>query len=258
MVRRKTPIEERFANAQRRWMRLLTEFIQLREKYALLHPMLFDNRVEFQHNVLRKRRGFETLQRSLFLSCCLDIFKLTLDRSSDACMSKSMSDLDDGKLNASLKAHYIAAELKIYEDDEDPVVAAIDRSFATDRAVEFGRAYDERREGVIEAWGQVEQGATFAKCHHIRHNLVAHTRLAGAYFDPIDIRALGIEFIELKPAIDLMQALIEELGGLIHSSGFAWERLSQNLTGAADDFWGVSNMSMNQIVWQSGITDTSR
>jgi hypothetical protein len=67
-------------------MRLLTEFIQLKERYALLHPMLFDNRVEFQHQVLKKRRGFDTLQRSLFLSCCLDIFKLTLDRTSEACM----------------------------------------------------------------------------------------------------------------------------------------------------------------------------
>jgi len=252
------PTDEKFRTARRRWMRLLTEFLQLKERYALLHPMLFDNRVEFQHQVLKKRRGFDTLQRSLFLSCCLDIFKLTLDRSSDACMSKSISDLDDGKLNAALKAHYIAVELKTYEDDEDPLVDAIDRSLAADRAVEFGRAYDERREIVIEAWGQVKQGATFAKCHHIRHNLVAHTRLAGAYFDPIDIRALGIEFNELKQAIDLMQSLIEGLGGLIHSSGFAWERFDQNLTGAADDFWGVSSMSMNQIVWQSGVTGNPR
>lgn len=247
------PTEEKFRIARRRWMRLLTEFFQLKERYALLHPMLFDNRVEFQHDVLKRRRGFNTLQRSLFLSCCLDIYKLTVDKSGQVCIAKCIADLDDGKLTRALRAHYVKVELEAYEGADDPVIAALDRSFAPDRAIKFGLDFDERRERMIEAWKLVKDELTFAKCCTVRNNLVAHTELAGAYFDPIDIRELGIDFNELKPAIDLMQELIEQLGGLIHNSGFAWEQLERIVTSAADDFWGVSDMSMNQIVWQSGI-----
>jgi len=233
-------------------MRLLTEFFQLKERYALLHPMLFDNRLEFQHQVLKKRRGFDTLQRSLFLSCCLDIYKLTLDRTSEACMSHCIGDLNDGKVLPLLRAHYVNTELSTYEGSSDPVVAAIDRTLAPGRATRFGNDFDERRERTIQAWKQVEDGPLFVKCKMVRHELVAHTKLAGAYFDPINIRELGIDFKELKPGIDLMQELIEQLGGLIHNTGFAWEQLERTVTTAADDFWGVAGLSLNQIVMQGG------
>jgi hypothetical protein len=106
---------------------------------------------------------------------------------------------------------------------------------------------------MIEAWKQVEDGPTFAKCKTVRNELVAHTKLVGAYFDPIDITRLDIDFKDLKPAIELMQELIEQLGGLIHSQGFAWDKLERTVTTAADDFWGVASSSVNQIVWQGGI-----
>jgi hypothetical protein len=172
-------------------------------------------------------------------------------------MSKCISDLEDGKLNAALKAHYIKVELTTHEGDSDPVVAGIDRSLAPQRAIRFGHDFDERCERMIEAWRQVEDGPTFAKCRAVRNNLVAHTRLAGPDFEPIDIRKLGIDFTELKPAIDLMQELIEQLGGLIHSTGYAWGQLERTVTTAADDFWGVAGLSLNQIVWQGGIRSES-
>lgn len=251
-------MDEGFRNSRRRWVGLLTEFLQLKERYALLHPMLFDSRIELQHHASGKRRGFDTLQRSLFLSCCLDIYKLTLDESSQASMTRCIHDLKNPKLVPLIKAQYVKDELKTCTGSDDPVVASIEQALVPERTLKFGHEFDKRRLEVIKAWKQILHGQTFALCKTVRHELVAHTQLGRAAFEPIDIRKLGIDFNELKPAIDLMQELIEQLGGLINGTGFAWERLDRIVTSAGEDFWGVSNISMSQIVWQSGIADNPR
>jgi len=246
-------IDEGFRNSRRRYVGMLTEFLQLKERYALLHPMLFDSRIEFQHQALMKRRGFDTLQRSLFLSCCLDIYKLTLDQSSQASMTRCIHDLKNPKLIPLIRAQYIKDELKTCTGSDDPIVAPIEQALVPERTIKFGKDFDKRRVEVIAAWKQILHGGTFALCKTVRHDLVAHTHLGRAAFEPIDIQKLGIDFSELKPAIDLMQGLIEQLGGLIHGTGFAWDQLERTVTGAADDFWGVSGLSLNQIVMQGGI-----
>ena len=250
-------MDEGFRNSRRRWVGLLTEFLQLKERYALLHPMLFDSRIELQHQVLRKRRGFDTLQRSLFLSCCLDIYKLTLDQPSQASMTRCIHDLKNPKLIPLIRAQYVKDELKTCKGSDDPVVVSIEQALVPDRTIKFGQEFDKRRVDVIQAWKKILHGRTFALCKTVRHELVAHTQLGRAALEPIDIRKLGIAFDELKPAIDLMQELIEQLGGLIHGTGFAWEQLERTVTTAADDFWGVSSMSTNQIVMQAGIRHNS-
>ena len=57
---------------------LLDAFIQLRERYALLEPMLFGETVS-KGGSGKQGRGFSILKHSLFLSCSQDIAKLTLD-----------------------------------------------------------------------------------------------------------------------------------------------------------------------------------
>ena len=58
---------------------LLDGFLALRERYALLEPMLFDSNVTANRGSGKQARGFSTLRHSLFLACVQDIAKLTTD-----------------------------------------------------------------------------------------------------------------------------------------------------------------------------------
>ena len=58
---------------------LLDAFILLRERYAILDPMLFDKDVIARHGAKDRARGFNILLNFLFLSCAQDIAKLSMD-----------------------------------------------------------------------------------------------------------------------------------------------------------------------------------
>jgi hypothetical protein len=220
-----------------RSLHLLAEFIQLRERYALLHPMLFSESVQWQYGDRKQWRGFDTLRRSLFLSCCQDIFKLTCDRTGDVSIRYCMDDLKHGKVSKLIRANYVAAELAIDEGYPAPLVAAIDKALASERAIKYGREFDRKYRTACEAWKALQKCETLAKCKVIRHELTAHTKLAANNYDPIDITKLGIPFSNLKPTINAMQELVDQIGGLVRGSAFAWQQLDRLMTTAANDFW---------------------
>ena len=58
---------------------LLDAFPHLRERYAMLDPMLFVEDVPKTRGSGKQRRGFMILRHSLFLSCAQDIAKLALE-----------------------------------------------------------------------------------------------------------------------------------------------------------------------------------
>lgn len=71
-----TPIEKAQAHASH----LLDAFIELRQRYALLEPMLFSEVVTKERGSGKQAHGFKILKHSLFLSCSQDIAKLTMDK----------------------------------------------------------------------------------------------------------------------------------------------------------------------------------
>ncbi len=59
---------------------LLDVFIALREKYALLDPMLFERNTIGLWSTGARGRGFLILKNSLFMSCIMDVSKIALDK----------------------------------------------------------------------------------------------------------------------------------------------------------------------------------
>lgn len=100
---------------------LLDVFIGLRERYALLHPMLFDQGTIGARGSGEQSRGFGILRRSLFLSCAQDIAKLSLDADERApSILKIINALEDESLRRELEDRYARWVLPPIEDEADP------------------------------------------------------------------------------------------------------------------------------------------
>src|SRR5512144_1545936 len=59
---------------------LLDVFIGLREKYALLDPLIFERETVGLWGTGPRARGFVALRNTLFMSCLMDVSKVALDR----------------------------------------------------------------------------------------------------------------------------------------------------------------------------------
>ena len=108
---------------------LLDAFIQLRERYALLEPMLFSEVVTKERGSGRQARGFRILKHSLFLSCSQDIAKLTLDDDERTpSLVNLVRALADGVLHTELKERFAVWKIPSIEEETEPeIVEALRR-----------------------------------------------------------------------------------------------------------------------------------
>lgn len=84
-------------------VRLFTEFVALRERYSLLHPMNFDNELTKRATLDRPRtEGFAMLRRVLFMFCAQDMAKLSLDGRPS---STSLANCTDGLADNAVRDH---------------------------------------------------------------------------------------------------------------------------------------------------------
>lgn len=218
---------------------LLTALLQLRERYAMLHPMLFDERVPKQYGSYKQARGFAILKSSLFLSCCQDIAKLTIDSSTNApSLKRSVEGLMDSGMLAKCKARYIE-DRPIFDGDDKPepdlveVYWSIHASEREARSKEFDSKYVQ----LLTAWEAFSNSPLSNSFRVVRDKVTAHTELKGDDYKPIDISTLGIKWGNLKTVISEMQVIVELLNNLIRDAGFAWESFDGMVEKAALGFW---------------------
>ncbi|WP_036171848.1 hypothetical protein [Massilia sp. 9096] len=217
---------------------LLNDFLQLRERYEMLHPMLFDENVNRRYESSKQGRGFTVLRRSLFLSCCQDIAKLMRDFDSNTpSIKRILTDIAVPEIRADLRQRNCDAELLSERLETDPTLAAIYRARERDQIVKYETEFDRKYDAVMAAWANLKNCAIIADCYTIRNKITAHTEVLRTTYQPIDISKLGITYRDLKPTIDAMEGLVEMVGGLVRGTSFTWERFNMVMTTAATDFW---------------------
>lgn len=219
---------------------LLTFFIQLRERYALLHPMLFAEHVPKQYGSWAQARGFAILKSSLFLSCCQDIAKLATDNyDKTPSISKIMAALDDPFVRHQFRTRYGQGRSSCAEDESDPGMAEVYRRMALEDEVRDGLEFDAKYTEAAGLWSKLSTSASLKSFRQIRDQVTAHTELkfTDGEYKPVDIAALGIKWGDLKSTIESMQHLVELIGQLVRDAGFAWESLDRMLAKAGNDFW---------------------
>ena len=219
---------------------LLDGFLALRERYALLHPMLFEESVAAGRGSGPQGRGFRTLRSSLFLNCAQDIAKLAADADPRTpSVFTIASALRDDNLIGILKARYSAWVVPSIEDETDPEIVEAFRLMEigerAGRAIEF----DRHLQDLHDLADQFEASPTIVSFRAIRDKVTAHTevRFVADRYQLVDVAALGLKWKDLKEAIDKLQRAVELVGMLVRNVGFAWDALDKQLFTMANDFW---------------------
>ena len=221
---------------------LLDAFIRLRERYAMLEPMLFDPDVPKERGSSVQARGFLILRHSLFLSCAQDIAKLALDSHKQTPSIKNlMTSLEDPHLCKILQEKYAIWVTPFTETETDlEIIAALGRIEAREQT-ERRAQFDEILAKAKRHWAALVVEPYLTGFLTIRDKVSAHTEilLVADKYQFVDISTLGIKWSDMKRAIETMQSLVEDLGLVIRNAGFAWDMLDAQLVKAGKDFWLV-------------------
>lgn len=222
---------------------LLDAFIRLRERYCMLHPMLFDEDVPRLRGSGLQSRGFLILRHSLFLSCAQDIAKLTLDADPRTPSIKSLIEaLGNEQLCNGLREIFAIWELGSTETETDPeIIEALKRIELREQS-ERRQQFNEILARAQSNWATLRLEPYLVGFLTIRDKVAAHTEvlLVADKYQFVDISKLGIKWKDMQRAIENMQSIVEDLGLLIRTAGFAWDMLDEQLTKASNEFWTPS------------------
>jgi hypothetical protein len=220
---------------------LLDAFILLRERYAMLSPMLFDKGVVARHGAKDRARGFNILLNSLFLSCAQEIAKLSMDDDERApSIHNLVRAMIDEKVHGELRARYANWAISLISETEPEIVAALEKMQVKEHS-ERGQHFDELYCEMTELWAHLSTSPEMKAFLIIRDKVSAHSevRYSADKYQFVDIYKLGLKWGDLRKAVDMMQRLVELIGLLVRSAGFAWEMLDEQLDAASKHYWNV-------------------
>ena len=218
---------------------LLDAFILLRERYAILAPMLFDKDVVARHGAKDRSRGFNILVNSLFLSCAQDIAKLVMDQDDRApSIHNLVRSVTDEKLRADFRSRYSSWAISPLAEEDPEVLVALQKMQVKEHA-ERGEHFDKLYCELTELWAQLSTSPEMKACKTIRDKVSAHSevRLSADKYQFVEVSKLGLKWGDLKKTVDTMQRVVELLGLLIRNAGFAWEMLDEQLDAASSSYW---------------------
>ena len=221
---------------------LLDAFIGLREKYAMLDPMLFDPDTTKNRGSREQARGFQILRNSLFLSCSQDIAKLTLDADKRTPSIRNLvGAFDEAALVAELEDRYAVWVIPSVEEETDPDIAAALRRMEERERLERREQFREHMTELRDLWSELSTAPAMTAFLTVRDKVSAHTelRLVADKYRLVDIGTLGIKWRDLRVSIEAMQRLVELIGLIVRNAGFAWDSLDHQLSKASKNFWGV-------------------
>ncbi|CAG9269878.1 hypothetical protein [Paraburkholderia caribensis] len=222
---------------------LLDAFIALRERYAMLEPMLFDPATAKTLGSGKRSRGFFILRQSLFLSCAQDVAKLILDTDKRTPSIRNIvSALEDDALRAMFEDEYANWVVPSIEEEDDPEIVAALRRFEEQERLGKREQFREHYLEMRGIWETLSSSPAVEAFRTVRDKISAHTeiRLVIDKYNRINIDDLGIKWDDLRAIIEQMQRIVELIGYTIRNASFAWESLDHQLVRAASDFWDAT------------------
>jgi hypothetical protein len=231
-----TQYEKTVANAEH----LLDGFIALRERYAFLHPMIFDKELVQTRGSGPRGRGFETLRQSLLLTCIQDIAKLTLDRDRRApSLANIASSLADSGFRNDLRERYSVWPSVRSDPDKfkNPALLQAVKALEVRETQERRTAFNDAYKKFSAKWGALKDSSILQSFVTIRDKVTAHTelRFENAQYKPLDISTLGIKYGDIKSVIEQVQDVVALAGVIVRNSSFDWDSLI--LDAAVKSFW---------------------
>lgn len=222
---------------------LLDQFLGLRQRYALLEPMLYDKAVISQRGSGKQARGFAALKHSLFMSCVQEISKLAADRDSRTpSLVNIVAQLEEPSLLRALRNRYVEWVVPSIEKEDDPlIVEALERMESREQAERLTQ-FELHVAELREIRSALLASPAIAAFQTVRDKLTAHTevQLVADKYQLVDIGALGIKWGDLKKSLAELQRAVELVGFVVRNAGFAWESFEGQLEGLGRGFWSPS------------------
>jgi len=219
---------------------LLDAFLALRERYAILDPMLFHEQVPKTRGSGKQYQGFMILRHSLFLSCVQDIAKLSLDDDKRTpSLINLVAALDDSSLVKAFREQFAMWHSPLVEEETDPEIIEALRRMDLREEAERRAQFDEILADTHIKLAELIGSPFMTDFRTIRDKITAHTEVQFVVdkYQFVDIGALGTKWSDVKKAIEMMQTLVANLSLLIRNAGFAWEMLDEQLSEASHAFW---------------------
>jgi hypothetical protein len=222
---------------------LLDVFIGLREKYALLDPLIFDKDTIRRSSAGSRGRGFVILKNTLFLSCLVDVSKIALDKDdktpSVARLVEAMAEKD---LCMHLREEFALWHLAPTAGEPEELIALLQASERQEEAQRRAQ-FDTLVAELDERWKSLRASAVLESCRVIRNKLLAHSELHhdGKGYRPLDVASLGLKWIDLKQVISELERMVDLVTLLYRNSSFAFDMLDEQLAKASSAFWGPTS-----------------
>lgn len=182
------------------------------------------------------------MKNSLFLSCAQDIAKLLTDRyETTPSIWNLVQALADDALRAELKDQFAQRRNAYAEKENDREILEALRQWELLEEVERREQFDALYCEAAHLWVRLSTNPLVDGFRTIRDKVTAHTevRFVVDKYQFVDVGTLGIKWSDLRKVIEEMQRLVELLGQLIRSAGFAWEALESQLAKTAQEFWAT-------------------
>lgn len=219
---------------------LLDGYLLLREKQALLEPMLFDRKVVASRGSGRSKREFNTLKHTLFLGCIQDVANLCADKDQRApSIANIAKTLLDTKIRNELRDKFSSWVIPFAGGEADAFTAEqlrkIESREQMDRRIRFDQLYTE----FLQCSGNLGTSPLLHAFRDVRDKVSAHTEIRplGDRYAPLDISTLGIHWGDIGRIISEMQRPVALSGLLVRNASFAWDALDTLLRISSTDFW---------------------
>lgn len=220
---------------------LLDGFLGLRERYAILEPMLFSQKVIDSYGGGIRSRGFSIIKNNLFLFCCQDIAKLCMDAYDKSPSIKTIVErlTTQQDLIKALEDQYSVWFIDPPKSEKDPTVLAALARMEKREEAERRAKFQELLSELIDRWETLSTSPALNAFKTIRDKAAAHidVHLIDGKYQLIDIGTLGIKWKDLSETIKAMQRIVELIGQVVRSASFAWESLDHQLEKASNGYW---------------------
>jgi hypothetical protein len=231
--------KQQVAKLRARAEHLLDLFIALRERFAVLRPLAFDEELTERVGGGPPARGRFILQNALLQHCIVDVVKVSVDTSERSPSAANiMSVLAQEEIRQWLRKDFSTVPPPINVGDDPLTPGELEEILEGERD-ELRAKFDQTWERLSERWMGLERDVRLDRFKSWRDKLIAHSdlhRLDGEY-RLTDLSKLGLKWGDLGDLIAELQEVVSDIQALTRSAGFAWEMLDEQLEAAATGFW---------------------
>lgn len=215
-------------------------FVYLRQRFAMLEPMIFDEKFISERSFWDKHVGFHTVRDALIFTCAKDIANICHDGGNRVPSFRSIRRLlSDKNVNivGMLRENYIRGKGWTHFLDGELTGYVPNDLERISREVEFDTLYTD----FVNKSELLLKSKTLEAFIQVRNMVSAHTqvRFINGEYCINEIEDLGLEWDDMKTIIESMQEVVEIVCGLCSITVIDYYALGIQVQRNVSAFWDI-------------------